>query len=265
MSTVISSSFVLSPEAAVLRPNAGLLAFDSIVSETRVSATSQDPDNPVTNLANVSTTFVWQAADTADQNIDIEIGTSINYVAFARHNINSPAEIRIQAQVGTTFSNLTDWFTPRRQVFYLRLNDATPDGIRLQIRNAVNPAIIGVLYAGLALELQRNIYVGHTPITYARNVDTIGGYSENGQYLGEVIRREGRSNTVSLQNLTAEWYRENLDPFIAQRPRKPAFFAWRPGSYPEEVGYVWLTGSPQPVNQRSNGMMSIDMQFEAIV
>jgi len=64
--------------------------------------------------------------------------------------------------------------------------------------------------------------------------------------------------------LTPQWYRDELDPFFAQRPRRPAFWAWRPSSYPAEVGYVWLSGSPQPSNQRSNGMMSVDFTFEGI-
>jgi hypothetical protein len=265
MSIVIGDALVLSPVAEVLKPNAGLLAWQTLITEDLVSATSENVDNPVTNLANPSTSFVWQAASTAQQDIDAEIGEVIDYIGIARHNLRPTAEIRIQARIGTTFFTISDWTAVGvRQVLFYRLNDAEPDGIRISLRNNNVAPIIGVLYAGIALELQRNIYVGHTPVTLGRDIVTVGGYSENGQYLGEVVRREGRSTSVSLQNLTPDWYRDELDAFIRQRPRKPAFFAWRPQSYPAEVGYVWLTGSPRPSNQRPNGMMQIDMSFEAI-
>ena len=258
-------AMVLSQVVDQLRPNAGRLCWRSIVSETVVTATSEEDDNPVTNLANPSTAFVWVATSTDQQDIDVEIGTVIDYIGIARHNLQQAAEIRIQFLVGATYFTVFDWANvPARQVLLYSINEAEPDGIRISIRNNPTPPSIAVLYAGVSTILQRNLYVGHTPITLGRNVSTVGGYSENGQYLGEVVRREGRSTSVQLSNLTPTWYRGELDPFIAQRPRKPAFFAWRPSSYPAEVGYVWLSGSPRPSNQRANGMMEISMEFEGI-
>lgn len=259
------TSLVLSQQTTTLRPNAGRLCWRNIVSESIVSATSEEDENPVTNLANPSTAFVWQATSTAQQDIDIEIGTVIDYIGIARHNLEQVAEIRIQVLSETSYITVFDWDNvPDRQVLLYFLNEAEPDGIRISIRNNPDPPTIAVVYAGVSTELERNIYVGHTPVTLGRDVVTVGGYSENGQYLGEVVRREGRSTSVSLSNLTPGWYRDSLDPFIRQRPRKPAFFAWRPGDYPNEVGYVWLTGSPRPNNQRANGMMEISMDFEAL-
>jgi hypothetical protein len=54
-------------------------------------------------------------------------------------------------------------------------------------------------------------------------------------------------------------------PFTTSGKGTPFFFAWRPASYPRETGYVWLTGDPVPVNQRSNGMMSVGLDYDGTV
>ena len=266
MSTnIVSKGFVVVQQPRE-RINAPLLAWESIIDPALITATSAEDDNPVANLVNQSTAFVWRATSAAQQDIDFEVGSVVNYIGIARHNLTGDAQIRIQFLVGGSYLTIFDWFAaPLNQTAFFVINEAEPDGVRISIRNNPTAPTIGVIMCGVYLELQRNIYVGHTPVTYGRTVDTVGGYSENGQYLGELVRREGRSTSVSLENLTPDWYRASLDPFIAQRPRGAAFFVWRPGKYPAEVGYVWLSGNPQPVNQRANGMMSISMDFEAIV
>ena len=264
MSVVIGDSLVLS-QAAIMSPNQARLCWRTFVDAGSVSVTSQSADNPITNVANPSTSFVWQAADTAQQDIDIIADTQVDYIGIARHNLDQGSEIRVQFLIGVSYVTIFDWQTPpNSQVILYFINNAEPDEIRISIRNNSAPPIIGVIYAGVSTMLQRRIYVGHTPIVYGRDVQTVGAYSENGQYLGELIRKEGRSTQVALQNLTPDWYREELDPFIAQRPRRPAFWAWRPGKYSAEVGYVWLTGSPRMRNQRPNGMVEITMDFEGI-
>ena len=260
---VIGAMVLAQPE--VITPNQPLLGWRNFVSETDFTASSETEFSPVSNLANPSTAFGWEATSTDDQQIDIENERPVDYLGIARHNLRGGAEMRIEFGVGGSFSVVINWFeVPTRQAIMFLFNEAQPDTVRIRIRDNAEPPAIAVAYLGRVTELQRRIYVGHTPVTMGRTVETVGGYSENGQYLGEVTRREGRQTSVNLQNLTPSWYRSNLDPFLAQRPRRPAFFAWRPESYPTEVGYVWLRGNPQPSNQRANGMMQIDMDFEAI-
>jgi hypothetical protein len=45
----------------------------------------------------------------------------------------------------------------------------------------------------------------------------------------------------------------------------PFFFNWRPGDYPNESSYAWLTADPRPQNQSSNGMMQVQFDLEGIV
>ncbi len=264
MSTIISDSLVLSG-VGILDAKKPRLCWDNMLRTADVTFTSETDAHPARNVVNPSTAFYWQAASTDQQTIEIDVDGDIDYIGIARHNFGPDAEIKISIQIGTHDLTLWDWSSPpTRQVQLFLFNKWFADKVAISIRNNDEPPLLGVMYAGVSTILQRSIYVGHTPITYGRDVTTIGGFSENGQYLGELVRREGRSTSVSLQNLTPQWYREQLDPFIAQRPRYPAFFSWRPGQYEAEVGYVWMTGSPRPVNQRPNGMMSIDINFEGV-
>ncbi len=262
--TVISDSLVVMDDE-ILNPKIGRLCWINFLRTANVTVTSDTDDHPASNIVNPSTSFYWQADSTAQQDITITAEQEIDYIGIVRHNFGPGAELRIVLVVDGYEFTLWNWASPpSRQVQLYLFNPWYADQIKVQIRNNDVAPLLGVVYAGLSTKLQRKIYVGHTPINMGRDVTPVGGYSENGQYLGELIRREGRSTNLSLQNLTPDWYREELDPFIAQRPRFPAFFAWRPGQYSAEVGYVWLRGSPRPVNQRSNGMMSIDIQLEGI-
>lgn len=264
MSIVISDSLVLSQQAQ-LNPNNGRLCWRNIITPGNLSATSEQALQPASNMTNPSTSFAWQAEDTDQQDIDIVITSQIDYIGIARHNLRTVAEIRIQFLVGANYVTIFDWAqVPDRQAILYLINEASPEEVRISIRNNPEPPRIAVLYAGLSTLMQRRIYVGHTPVTYGRRLTVVGGMSESGQYLGEVTRRESRFTNVNLQNLTPDWYREELDPFFAQRPRRPAFWAWRPDRYSAEVGYCWLAGDPTMSNQLANGFVQASFDLEAI-
>lgn len=136
--------------------------------------------------------------------------------------------------------------------------------VRLRMQTGTEIPEAAVMYAGKLLVLQRRIYVGHTPITFGRRTTITNGMSESGQFLGRIVMGQFLVTEVSLQNLTPSWYRANMDPFVQAAREEPFFFAWRPGGYPEEVGYAWLTGDPSPVNSRSNGMMEVQLQMSGV-
>lgn len=260
--THLTSALVLSLQK--ISENAGRICYRNIVTPSTISATSALSGFPVTNMANPATAFGWEASSTADQTITIS-NTSrdpVDYIGFARHNLAQQSlQIRVRFD-GVTVQNWAQ--VSNRQAQLILFGEATPDTIQIDIRNASNAPKIAVLYVGKSVELQRNIYVGHTPINYGRNRAVVNGVSQSGEFLGEVVLNQTLSTSVSLQNLTPDWYRQTLDPFFSQAPRNPCFWAWRPESYPAEVGYCWVEGNPRPVNQRSNGMMEISWNFVGI-
>jgi len=190
-------------------------------------------------------------------------GQEVDYIGIAKHNLN-----QIGLTVTIKYNGITvvpaQSVSDKQALLFLN-NLASPDTVEIIISGATSPPRIAVLYVGKALRLQRNIYVGHTPISYGRKRTAINGVSENGQYLGEIVVREMNMTSVNLQNLTPDWYRQNLDPFFGLNPRVPCFWAWRPSKYEDEVGYCWVEGDPQMSNQRSNGMVECSWNFKGIV
>jgi hypothetical protein len=261
MSTVLTNNLVLSLDT--LRENAGRLCYRNIVTTSNITATSALPSAPITNAANPATAFGWEASSTAAQTITIANDTGmVDYIGIARHNLNQPGlEIRIRFN-GTTV--LPYQSVPNRQALLYLFNEAIPSTIQIDFRNATIRPKLAVIYIGQSTKLERDIYVGHTPITMGRDRNVITGVSQSGEYLGEVRLNETLSTGVSLQNLTPDWYRSELDPFFGRSPRDPCFWAWRPSKYPAEVSYCWVEGNPRPTNQRSNGMMQIDWNFRGI-
>lgn len=262
MATVISQNLVLT--RTVLENNNAALCYVNYATFNNLSASSELEANPATNMANPATAFGWIAADTSTQTITIAAGAQeVDYIGIARHNLD---------QVGLTITIKYDGVivvpaqsVSSNQALLFLQGVASPSSVEIVIEGATTPPRISVLYIGKCTRLQRGLYVGHTPITYGRERTSVNGVSENGQYLGEIAVREMNSSKVSLKNLTPEWYRETLDPYFAQKPRPPAFWAWRPTGYPAEVGYVWIDGDPSMTNQLANGMVEASWNFRGIV
>ena len=265
MAVVISSSLVIF-RRPLPNPNLPRLCWQSYVNALNTSIQSGVPAHFFENLANPATTLYAQIDTTNEFYIDVQANKlETDFVGVARHNLNPGAEIRVQIEVDGQWFNLTDWEpVGSRQAIVKLFNPAFPDKLRVRFRGQSQFVRLGVLYAGRSITLQRSIYVGHTPVTMGRQATRIGGLTEGGQYAGEIVRRRSLRTSVQLQNLTPTWYRDILDPFIGQADRNPAFWIWRPETYPNEVAYAWLTGDPQPSNQRSNGMMQISFDLEAI-
>jgi hypothetical protein len=263
MSTVINSKgFVASIQA--IDDDAGVIGYINYATPTTLSASSELVGSPASSMTNPSTAFRWIASGSGTQTITINTASQeIDYIGIARHNLNQfglTVEIKYD---GTTVVQPTS-VSDNQAILFLQ-GVAAPSTVEIIISGATDAPSIAVLYIGKSIRLQRNIYVGHTPINYGRDRVAINGVSENGQYLGEIVVRETNSTQVSLQNLTPLWYRTTLDPFFALKPRVPCFWAWRPSTYEAEVGYAWVEGNPRPTNQRSNGMMEISWNFRGIV
>lgn len=260
MAIFISSGLTLSPAVS---PNYGIIGYKNYATTTNLSATSETAQNPVTNMANPATAYRWEASSNASQVLTINTsGQDIDYIGIARHNLDQQGLTMTVKYDGVEVIPASGVSSKQAIIFLTQL--AAPNTVTIEIDGATTAPSIAVLYVGLSIRLQRNIYVGHTPITYGRDRVAINGVSENGQYLGEIVVRETNSTSVNLQNLTPDWYRSTLDPFFALSPRVPCFWAWRPDGYPDEVSYCWVEGNPRPTNQRSNGMMEVSWNFKGV-
>ncbi|HEY0220024.1 MAG TPA: hypothetical protein VGC26_09720, partial [Afipia sp.] len=70
--------------------------------------------------------------------------------------------------------------------------------------------------------------------------------------------------SVPLSLITPAWYRANMDPFLAAAKETPFFFAWRPNTYPREVGFCWLTDDPMPVPVDTGNLIGFSLNLSGV-
>ena len=136
---------------------------------------------------------------------------------------------------------------------------------RLTLTGAGEIPTIGVVNLGAALKVERRIYGGHTPITLSKNTVIRPNKSENGQFLGRSIIREGATTGISLKNLTPAWVRASFYPFMDSARTYPFFWAWRPQLYADEVAYVWVNKDIVVSNSGQADLMDTSFTVEGFI
>ena len=274
MSLVISSSYVLADSTSgggTITADNPVVGYDNIVASGTLDTTTQDASYPRANLLNPATHLRWKGTSiVADEYLTVLNPNvqDLDYIAIARHNLFT-AQIPVSVEYLTLPSTWTELIAPvilpNDGPALFRFPRLAYSGIRLRFQhNAVVPTV-AVAYCGQLLVLQRRFYVGHTPINLGRAVDHATHRSVAGNFLGRIVLGTKTGTAVALRNLTPDWYRTYMVPFTRAAEEIPFFFAWRPSTYPNEVGYAWLTQDAKPSNSRQNGMMQLDLQLEGIV
>lgn len=269
MSGVIISSAYALALAAANSANAPIIGYRNLVTIDNIEADDEDTDFPAVNLANPATANRWKSTSTSAQYLTVTLDSDdCDYVGVARHNFGT-AQIAVSVEGDPDGMGYDELVAPAIPAddgpIIFRFTPGTFQSIRLKMAAGDAAPYAAVMYVGELLSLQRNIYVGHTPIVDGRSNRVVNGRSESGNFLGRIILGSSTSTEVNLQNLTADWYRANFRPFLTAARDTPFFFGWRPGTYPAEVGYAWLTNDPRPSNQRPNGMMQVDLSLGGVI
>lgn len=247
------------------------IGYDDRINSASLSADEEAANHPVSELGNDLTFLYWQGESSSAQSVVADLGQSrtIDYFGIARHNFGS-AGISYVIEYS---SNGTDWSEAASEqvvdddnVILHQFPEQTARYWRIRMLSGSSPPRIAVWLAGQILVAQRRIYVGHTPINYGREIQVSTGRSENGEFLGRVVRRRLFRSSFELSNLKPAWYRDNFEPFVDEANEgKPFLFAWRPNSYPDEIGFVWAMSDIRPSNQRANGMMQVSVDIQGIL
>lgn len=272
MSVFISAALVASPSAQATVNNP-IIGWHNLVRLDGVTADEEDEDYPATNLASASTAERWQAETAGDQYLtfDVAVGdaaVAVDYVGIARHNLGTGVVV---TSVEAYDEGEEEWvevfgeMTPGNdEALLLRFAEVVTTQVRLKLQPGSVIPRIAVVYIGSLLVLPRTIYVGHTPITLSPDQSIQENWSESGDFLGSVLLASSRSTSFSISNVEPDWLRANMADFLNVCRLAPWFFAWRPGDYSSEVGFVIAKANPRPVNQRPNGMMQIEFQVGGI-
>jgi hypothetical protein len=278
MAVVISSSLTISPVdsgGGQITANNPIIGYETLVTSSNVSATTEATGYPASNLANPSTALLWKgetSSPEADEYITLALNTNelVDYVGIAKHNFGT-AQITVSLEVLDADASPESWteivseFIPSdNQPILMRFTPQAVTSLRIRLQPGSAAPQAGVVYAGPLLVFQRRIYVGHTPMNYGRSTKITNARSESGNFLGRIVLSQMTRTKIDLQNLTPTWVRSELVPFIEASKDTPFFFAWRPSDYPRECGYAWMTNDPQPSNALTNGFMQVSMELSGI-
>lgn len=266
---VISSSVVLARAAGEVDGDLPAVGWRNVVTAGSIVADTQEANYPASNLANPATHLEWRAADDSEQYLTITTNETdeIDYVGIAKHNFGS-AEIpvSVEAYDGANWNEIVEEvLLPDDSPIILRFEAQSIGQIRIRLQTGADNPRAAVVYVGKLLDLERKVYVGHTPLPHGRKTTVANGKSETGNFLGRIVLGEWRESTIPLSLISPSWYRENMDAFLAVAKEIPFFFAWRPETYPLEVGYGWLTDDPMPAPAGPSNLLAFDLRVSGVV
>jgi hypothetical protein len=243
--------------------------------------------NPATHLkwkagapASPPDTYIYLTASLAGQvsfNSPADTSPAVDFVAIARHNL---ASIGCGIAIG-----YFDTSSPPGFVSLIPATTLADDGpvlfrfttqplsnvvIRLTAFDTASPPAsttpeIAVAYVGKLLVLPRKVYQGLTPIQYGRIAKVTNGKSEAGQFLGRIVMQEFVKDTIPLSLIEPDYFASYVDPFLAGSKENPFFFAYRPLTHPESVGYCHMTNDPMPLNEPPHGLVAMQLEMTGIV
>lgn len=268
MSIILSRDLVLSAPASVPL-NTPLIGWRNIVTATTLAVSSEDPDFPGVNLTNPSTVEKWKGSGTVTQTITISPANTdgIDYVAIARHNIGTlqvPITLAGRRAVSDPYVTIREVIPPNDNPILFRFTEQSFSQVQLSIAAASAVPQIAVLFVGKLLVFERGVRPSHMPLRFGRAVNVVNGRSENGEFLGSIITGRHRKSAADIANLSPDWARAELEPFLEHAEGSPFFYAWHHDTYPSEVGYCWLTNQPEPAINDLDHTMQVLLQLEGI-
>jgi hypothetical protein len=245
----------------------------NITTSNVASSNGSDPNFPVSNLANPATYLKWQSSSmigTDTLTITLPSAKLIDYVALVGANFGIGSTITISWATANSPSDLITLVTATTTgtgPMLFRFTPVTTASLTISVSEGLSPTVIrqiAAIYTGKLLVVQRRLYANMTPLAQARTWKATDGMTESGQFLGRIILQEFKKNKIPFQLLDPAWYRTNFDPFLAVSDEHPFFFAWRPATYPEEVGYAWLTNMPAPVPTPPSNLIAVELDLSGI-
>lgn len=187
-----------------------------------------------------------------------------DYVGIAAHNLTGSVQVRANG------STIASYPVIGTSPFLIRFPATTANRWTVQVQNFNTPARVNVCNIGLALELERGFWVGHSPMTHNRNNRFLNNLSESGQFVGRKLISEGANGSIQVDNISSAWIRDQWAPFSRDAEKYGFFLQHNPFQYPREVAYCWTTGDATVTQDgvggpNNAGLNSVSMNVRGIV
>lgn len=215
--------------------------------------------------------FTFQRWDTgalpANWTLVAAANVDLDTVFIAGHNlgtVGATVEVQTAATLGGAFTTRATIVPTDDSAIAVMINNAgVPYSVREMRLVVTGPAAaqIGVIRAGIALQMAQPVFGGVNPIGLNRLVETRHSLSETGQWLGRTVQRQALRTTMDWQHLTSAWYRASFQPFAMNLPQVPFGFIQNPSRMPESVAWAWTDESPAPQNMGLLDYMSVSLSI----
>lgn len=200
----------------------------------------------------------WTLVTAADANVDT--------VFIAAHNLGTTGTtiaVQTAATVGGAFTTRATVVPTDNSAIAVMFNNAGSPyvirEIRLSLTGASSDVEVGIIRAGVALQMTQPVYGGIQPIGLTRLVETQHAISETGQWLARRVQRQALRTEMTWTHLTAAWYRSTFEPFSLTLPQTPFGLIQNPSKMPESVAWCWVDQTPQPQNQGIKDFMQVSL------
>jgi hypothetical protein len=226
---------------------------------------SGDGTNPE-YAANDYTSQRWQLAPGSNAwTLVTAADATIDCVFIAAHNLSGKTvTISTSATVGGAHTTRAT-ISPTDNSTICALFNTASTGVVYTIRevrvtvNSGSDVAIGVIRAGVALQLPIPLYGGHRPLNLNRVTEAQQSFSETGQWLGRIIKRRAVTTTYEWEYLTASWYDTNFEPFAQTLPLQPFCIAGNPSKITSDVGFVFTDRDVEPSNMGIKDYRSVSL------
>lgn len=225
---------------------------------------SGDGTNPGL-AANDYTAQRWTlAAGVNDWTLTLTEAADVDTVFISAHNLaGRTVIISTSPDLVTAYTDRVTIVVPDNSTIAALFNDGSGNAISAQ-RIKVNVSegagnVVGIIRAGVALQMQRSFYGGYAPIRLNRVTEGQQAFSETGQWLGRTEKRRALSTTYTWLHLTADWYRANFEPFAQTLPLSPFGIVGNPSRMAEDVAWCWMQEDPSPSNMGLRDLMQVSL------
>ena len=243
------------------RPSPTVLGFDNVFEKPGTyTATGTDHLNA----------FDWLTHDgwlttAAGASCEINLTTSADadYFAFAGHNMHTySAEIKLEYYNGATWVEVADARPGTSDPMIVLFDRVGAERWRVTVTTAT-AVTIGIISAGLRLTMEHGQLIGHTPPRFGNKDRILNNRTQNGQFLGRSVLRQGAGGTLSCEYMHQAWARTYFDPFIEHAKTKAFFMKWNPGLAPNEDALIWTTKDINPSYSHTT-LMSASVPYEVL-
>lgn len=204
----------------------------------------------------------------ASWTIQTAANAQVDTVFIAAHNLGSTGTTVLVETSDTTGGSFTTRATivpTDNSTIAVMFNNAgapyTIRRVRISLSGASSQVQIGIIRAGVSLQMAQPVFGGIKPIGLSRAVETRHSQSETGQWLGRTIQRQASITEMPWEHLRAAWYRENFAPFALALPQTPFGLIQNPAKMPESVAWCWTDQAPAPENMGLRDYMRVSLSI----